>query len=289
MDQVLVRYYRGDLAGSEEYFAAGAPFFDTPSFRRFPAGFVSASNHGGLNAWTIGRADLAERRINDALAAARANKSPYDLAYAYFVAAWLHCLLGQPERSEPLAAQAVALCDDHGFPHFGGLARVALGHATARHGRAQEGVSIIRTGLQRLAEIGSRLGTTHYLTLLADAEVFGGAFDEALGTIEECLQTNPEELTYRPETLRLRGELRLRNRQSEMAEADFLESISLAEAIGAQAWQLRSTTSLARLLLLRGDKAHALGRLAPLYSSFTEGFATQDLAEANGLLGRLTA
>src|SRR5208282_5031464 len=100
-----------------------------------------------------------------------------------------------------------ALCDEHGFPHFGGLARVALGHATARLGRARDGVSIIRTGLQRLAEIGSRLGTTHYLTLLADAQVVAETFEEALYTIEECLQTNPEELSYRPETLRLRGEL----------------------------------------------------------------------------------
>jgi class 3 adenylate cyclase/tetratricopeptide (TPR) repeat protein len=289
MDQVLVRYYRGDLAGAEAHFAAGTPFFEARSFRRFPAGFVSALNHASLNAWTIGRADLAEQRINQALATARANKSPYDLAYAFFVAGWLYCLLGQPERSEPLAAQAVALCDEHGFPHFGGLARVALGHTTARLGRAQDGVSIIRTGLQRLAEIGSRLGTTHYLTLLADAQVVAENFEEALYTIEECLQTNSGELTYRPETLRLRGELRLRNRQIDIAQADFIESIRLAQAIGAKAWQLRSTTSLARLLLSNGERAHALDRLAPLCASFPAGLVTQDLAEANGLLGRLTA
>lgn len=289
MDQVLVRYYRGDLLGAEEHFMAGAPFFATPSFQRFPAGFVSAFNHAGLNAWTIGRADLAEQRVAAALATARANKNPYDLAYAYFVAGWLHCLLGQPEQSEPLAAQAVALCDEHGFPHFGGLARVALGHATARLGRPRDGVSIIRAGLQRLAAIGSRLGTTHYLTLLADAQVVAETFAEALDTIEECLQTNAAELTYRPETLRLRGELRLRNGQSEMAEADFSESIRLAQAIGAKAWQLRSTISLARLLAARGDQAHARERLAPLCASFTAGRATRDLAEAHGLLDRLTA
>jgi len=288
MDQVLVCYYRGDLGSAEAHFVAGAPFFEVRSFRRFPAGFVSAFNHASLNAWTIGRADLAEQRIDEALATARANKSPYDLAYAFFVAGWLYCLLGQPERSEPLAAQAVALCDEHGFPHFGGLARVALGHATARLGRTQDGVSILRTGLQRLAEIGSRLGTTHYLTLLADAQMVAENFEEALYTIEECLQTNSGELTYRPETLRLRGELRLRNGQIDIAQADFTESIRLAQAIGARAWQLRSTTSLARLLLSSGERAHALDRLAPLCSSFPVGLMTQDLAEANGLLGRLT-
>lgn len=289
MDQVLVRYYRGDLAGSEAYFVAGAPFFASPAFRRFPAGVVSASNHAALNAWTLGRPELARRRIEDAMAAAQANKSPYDLAYACFVAAWLHCLLGQPERAEPLAARAVGFCDDHGFPHFGGLARVALGHATARHGRPREGVTIIRAGLQRLAEIGSRLGTTHYLTLLADALILDTTFDEALDTIEECLQANPEELTYRPETLRLRGELRLRDNHFELAEADLLESLKCAREIGARAWQLRSATSLARLELCRGAPARARDTLAPLYSSFTEGLATHDLRAARELLERTSA
>jgi len=47
---------------------------------------VSASNHAALNAWTRGRAELAQQRIDDAMAVAQANNSPYDLAYVDFVA-----------------------------------------------------------------------------------------------------------------------------------------------------------------------------------------------------------
>jgi len=195
--------------------------------------------------------------------------------------------MGQPARAEPLAACAVGFCDDHGFPHFGGLARVALGHATALNGQPEEGVTIIRAGLLHLAEIGSRLGTTHHLTLLADAQVVGGAFDSALDTTEECLQANSEEPTYRPETLRPRGEVHRTRNQIELAEADFLESLRCARAIGAKAWELRAATSLARLEHGRGARARARDLLTPLYSSFTEGFGTRDLIAARELLARI--
>jgi class 3 adenylate cyclase/tetratricopeptide (TPR) repeat protein len=290
MDQVLVRYYLGDLAGAEQHFLDGVPFFDAPSFRRFPAGVVSAYNHAALNAWTMGRADLALPRIEAALATARSNVSPYDLAYANFVAGWLYCcMLGQPATGVQLAAQAVALCDDNGFPHFGGLARVALGYATARHNNPEEGVTIIQTGLRRLAEIDSHLGTTHYLTLLADAQILAASFAEALDTIEECLQTNPAELTYRPETLRLRGELRVREGRCAMAEEDLVEAIKQAGEIGAKAWQLRAATSLAQLLAASGEQAAARARLEPVCASFNSGYVTRDLDEARTLLASLSS
>jgi hypothetical protein len=47
--------------------------------------------------------------------------------------------------------------------------------------------------------------------------------------------------------LRIRGELRLKQGQCELAEADSRDAIALARGIGANAWELRSTMSLARL------------------------------------------
>jgi hypothetical protein len=54
---------------------------------------------------------------------------------------------------------------------------------------------------------------------------------------------------------RLRGELRLENREEELAEADFREAIALAQKLGAKSWELRATMSLARLLLERAVEA----------------------------------
>jgi predicted ATPase len=58
--------------------------------------------------------------------------------------------------------------------------------------------------------------------------------------------------------------------------------------MGAKAWELRATTSLARLLAKYGrrDEGHAM--LAEIYAWFTEGFDTADLKEAKALLDELS-
>jgi hypothetical protein len=50
------------------------------------------------------------------------------------------------------------------------------------------------------------------------------------------------------------------------------------------AYQLRSATTLARLLSEDGWRERARGILAPVYERFTEGFETPDLCEANAVL-----
>jgi predicted ATPase len=95
-------------------------------------------------------------------------------------------------------------------------------------------------------------------------------------------------LLYRPETLRLRGELRLKQGQTELAEADVRDSIALAQKMGAKAWELRASTSLARLLAKHGRRDEARTTLAEIYGWFTEGFDTADLKDAKALLDELS-
>jgi predicted ATPase len=55
----------------------------------------------------------------------------------------------------------------------------------------------------------------------------------------------------------------------------------------SKSYELRATTSLARLLAKQGrqDEAHAM--LAEIYDWFTEGFDTADLKDAKALLDQL--
>ena len=54
-------------------------------------------------------------------------------------------------------------------------------------------------------------------------------------------------------------------------------------------WQLRASTSLARLWRDQGKVQQAREPLAPVYGWFTEGFDTLDLKEAKALLEELAA
>jgi hypothetical protein len=59
--------------------------------------------------------------------------------------------------------------------------------------------------------------------------------------------------------------------------------------MGAKAWELRTTTSLARLLASKGHRDEGRMMLAEIYNWFTEGFDTADLKDAKALLEELGA
>jgi predicted ATPase len=88
--------------------------------------------------------------------------------------------------------------------------------------------------------------------------------------------------------VRIRGELRIKQGKQQEAEADFGESIIMARSLGAKAWELRTTMSLARLLDGQGRRDEARTMLAEIYNWFTEGFDTADLKDAKALLDELS-
>jgi class 3 adenylate cyclase len=68
--QIATRQLLGDLAGLEEHFAIGFKFFDDPGFRRNPSTAVAAFSSAAVNAWTMGRVELARARNRQMMATA---------------------------------------------------------------------------------------------------------------------------------------------------------------------------------------------------------------------------
>jgi predicted ATPase len=97
---------------------------------------------------------------------------------------------------------------------------------------------------------------------------------------------------------RLKGELLLLG-DSSAASGDsgaaseaarcFHDAIEVARRQSAKSWELRATTSLARLLDKQDRRDEARTMLAEIYGWFTEGFDTDDLKEAKALLDQLNA
>jgi predicted ATPase len=71
------------------------------------------------------------------------------------------------------------------------------------------------------------------------------------------------------------------------AETSLQKAIEVARRQQARSWELRATTSLARLLQKQGKQEEARQVLAEIYGWFTEGFGTPDLKEAKALLEEL--
>jgi predicted ATPase len=133
----------------------------------------------------------------------------------------------------------------------------------------------------------------YLIALHAEATARAGRVEDALTSLREALthvEQTGEQVDY-AEMLRLRGELLLMRDRSVPAEAEnsFHDSLEVARAQSARWWQLRTTTSLAKLLRSTGRTSEARTMLAEIYNWFTEGFDTADLKDAKALLDELTA
>jgi predicted ATPase len=124
--------------------------------------------------------------------------------------------------------------------------------------------------------------------ILDDAFGEAGQPEEGLTALTEAseLASKFAESCYEAERYRLQGELLLMQEESSAAQAEscFQRAIEVARQQSAKSWELRATTSLARLLDKQGrrDEGHAM--LGEIYAWFTEGFDTADLKDAKALL-----
>jgi predicted ATPase len=95
--------------------------------------------------------------------------------------------------------------------------------------------------------------------------------------------------SHKAELQRLHGDLLLVKDPANVTEAErcYRTALDVARKQNAKSWELRATTSLARMLAQRGHGAEARAMLADIYGWFTEGFETRDLIEAKALLDQL--
>lgn len=131
----------------------------------------------------------------------------------------------------------------------------------------------------------------YMVTLLAEAMSAAGDHEQALRLIGEAIEQAEapdwQGHAHYAESLRIKGWILQQMGRREEAERHYRAAIELARKQQAKSWELRASTSLARLLAERGEHDAARELLALIYGWFTEGFDTKDLREAKALLGVL--
>jgi predicted ATPase len=239
-----------------------------------------------------GYPDDAVTRIEDALAGARKVSHPYTLELILYHRALLRQLRRESHLAQPLAEEAYAFADEYGFTLIGEAAAVIVGWAIAMQGQTAHGIAHIERALDRHKSSGANIVAWH-LAMLAEAHVRNGTYRVAMDIIGKGLafaQKSGERMGE-AELYRIKGELLRKQGEPNHIEAQtcFRRAVKTAREQGAKWWELRATTSLAKLWRDQGkpEKAHAL--LAPIHTWFTEGAGTPDQVEAESLLHELAA
>src|SRR5262249_46484164 len=162
-----------------------------------------------------------------------------------------------------------------------------------------EGIEQLRQGLAVYQGTEAELAQTYWFALLAAAYGKVGQPEEGLTILAEALTVVDKggERFYEAELYGLKGELtpqqfkvqsskfKVENLQSAFhnpqleAEECFLNAIDIARKQQAKSWELRASTSLARLWQSQGKRTEAHKLLSDVYNWFTEGFDTKDLQE----------
>jgi adenylate cyclase len=239
----------------------------------------------------LGYPDRGLVTSQEAVALARRVKLPISLASALSMEATLHYMRRERNLTLERTEEAIALAEEFGFPQTLGVGRTFRGWARSDSQQSGEAIAEIQQGLAELARIGAGFAASGFLVLLAEGFWRVGRHDDALGALELGVARAREQgqHCYDAELHRLRAEILLDRNGAALEEAQTLlhRALEIARGQQAKSYELRTATSLARLLRDQGqrDDAHAL--LAPVYNCFTEGFDTQDLKEAKALLDEL--
>jgi class 3 adenylate cyclase/tetratricopeptide (TPR) repeat protein len=246
----------------------------------------------GWNLWFLGYPDRALERIDVATALAKESGSKAALENVHYFAAYIYQLCREPQHTRQRAEAALVLATESGNVSGRAISEIYLGWADAMAGDLEDGVARIRQYLSEMKAGGSSLFEDRCLTLIVTALGRLGRFDEGLRTIEESLPffESTGQRFYEAEVHRLKGELLLAQDASNAAPAVqcFRTALDISRRQKAKSWELRATTSLARLLDQQRRRDEARTMLLEIYNWFSEGFDTADLKDAKALLEDLS-
>jgi predicted ATPase len=185
----------------------------------------------------------------------------------------------------------LTLSSENDFPFYLGWARAFQGQALTTVGQAEEGLAQLRQGLAEVRATVGAVSMPMLLTFLAEAYAAVGQRGEEQNCLAEAariIETTDERVSE-PELLhRVPGDLLNAAGDLSGAEQHYRQAIAVAERQSAKFFQLRASTSLARLWRDQGKRREARDLLCPIYNWFTEGFDAADLKDAKALLEQLT-
>jgi predicted ATPase len=293
----VTMFYRGEFAAARDcYEKALAAYDDRDRTRYWTAhtGHDAGVTHRcylALALWHLGYPDQALEVDGEMRALARSIGHAFSLGHGVDFSAYLYhyCRLGGEVQAA--AEEEMAIGADQGFQLWHALGTLHKGAGMLLQGRPGDALPLLLQGYGAFRATGAEVRAPTYLGMLGDAYTQSARFGDAHQALTEGLAVaeRNDDRSHEAELHRLKGELLLAESpdQIALAEDSFCRAIDTARRQQSRAWELRATTSLARLWQRQGRRDEARAALATVYGTYTEGFTTPDLVDANATLQAL--
>ena len=315
-----VAFHRGDLRQAQRYlensiagYRQQARHLD-PSLTVQDPGVASLS-YLAMVVWLLGYPDQALARATEAVKLAEELNHPLSICWALNYQAGIHRFRREKQACYEQARAAAQLASEYGLPFWVTMAEVVQNWADTAPGRVEKQIDQIRQSLANWRAMGTEIGRSNYLGLLAELYLEASQPDAALEVVIEALAAVEQtgETWYEAELYRLKAESLLRNDECGMqnderqkqttetssvhhssfiihrfedAEVCLQQALAIARNQEARSLELRVAVSLAQLWERQGKLDAALPLLTALCRSFEEGQGTADWQDANALIAK---
>lgn len=243
----------------------------------------SCNSWASLDSWALGRSDESLRQAQRAVELGERNL--YALSTAVQQRAMLHQVRNEPDECIEWADRCREVGQEQNFPMRTVQADIYKGWALSASGRTDEGIELIRDGLERFRREGATLNEAYYLGMYADSLLRAGAADDALTHLDEALErmaSTTRTYFFGSELLRLRA-AGLRQCGADPAEvrAVLEQSLSVARDQASPALELRTLIDLVEAD--PGD-ASASAALSAVLDIYADQVPTPDVLRARALV-----
>ena len=290
--------FSGNIIKGLEYLEQGIAGYDpelpgSHSYRFGNNPGVTSHITSAMFMWMLGALDRSHEQGEKAIALANKLNHPFSISYALFHTGLLHFWMQEYKIAAEHAQTVLEIAGKHEFQIWKAIAICLNGSAISAMGRAQDGLTEIKLGLEMYTELKTPPVFWPLLLLLqAGAYVHANQPEKGLSIIHNALQIfGPESGNpLMSELIRLKGDVLLIVSQEKRKESELLFRKAAKIASGQQTLllELRAHMSLYRLQKGTNNSEEYRQMLNETYSKFTEGFESADLKEARELLDILS-
>jgi class 3 adenylate cyclase/predicted ATPase len=292
-------FFFGEIWGMHEYVGAGLALYNKDAHRSHA--LLYAGHDPAVCGYTLdatglqilGYPEQALVQLERGLELARELGHLPTTVHALWFGAELYFLRGDARMTLQLMDQWLPMASRYASTAGAANMTILRGWSIVTCEDSKAGLSLIREGVDRLRATGSRFQVAYRLGRAVAALHRAGETTEAMALLSDSFEAinTIGECWYEAELCRMKGELLLAQESlsARQAEDSLRDAIKIARRQSAKSWELRATTSLARLLMKQRRTTEASAMLADIYGWFSEGFDTADLKDAKGLLEQLNA
>ncbi|MET4255101.1 putative ATPase/DNA-binding winged helix-turn-helix (wHTH) protein [Bradyrhizobium sp. S3.12.5] len=241
--------------------------------------------------WLRGNSRQALKTAQQAIDEAAEKDEPISVCISLIYSSPVFRWIGDLERSDRLVDRLVENAERYSLAPYRAVGVALKGELALARGETEAGLRLLREALEVLYADQHNVLLTVFTASLAEGLLKTGQLEEALLTINGAInRAKGFGSTFdMAELLRLKAEVLVnmpRRNRKEVASL-LKEAMRTAHEQSAAVYELRSATSLARLLSEGGQRDKARNILSPIYDRLKGDVETPDLIAASEMLASL--